>query len=164
MSDAALSESEYQRSRNPLHVWEAIAACVDAEVPLPGWVQHYLYGVAVHIVTAAHERPPQARKIDQTIAAAVGLRSRGKRNPLAEPTQALHEFWLAHQVFVVRRQNKHWSWEAVYAEVALRREPCSLGCSNRACRQPLSVATVRRAWGKRKHDAVPAAWRAQILR
>jgi hypothetical protein len=70
--------SEWEKTANPVYVWEAIQLCTDANWPLPPWVSTYLAAVANRMLSHEARRSPDLRRVLPSI---LGFRGRAKRGP-----------------------------------------------------------------------------------
>jgi len=76
-------ETEFQRTGNPIFVWEALVFIEKSQQPPPTWVMAYLYRSARRIY-ALESKPPAQGKIHTAIATALEFASSssGEKNPL----------------------------------------------------------------------------------
>jgi hypothetical protein len=56
-------EAEWKKSNNPVHVWSAMAICLEREIPLPLWVNKYIQECASRVLNARFETNDDVRKI-----------------------------------------------------------------------------------------------------
>jgi hypothetical protein len=99
------SESWWQKTKNPLHVWRAVAICLNAEpkLSIPDWCLPYLADAAANIETMMcgydfrGERPRlKPEQAHELTAHALGFSRQGKKNAFAElvDESSLHRYAL----------------------------------------------------------------------
>jgi hypothetical protein len=140
----------YNETGNPVFAWEAIGDCISNGLPLPAWTRNYLRTVAVEIAHLSRGSIPPKNAIDRAIAKAVRLKGKGRFNPFRELGRPGHEIFIALSVYEYQGMHRHYSWEAIFTDVAaLHRSVCT------DCTRPISSATVKRYWHKHALTVIP---------
>jgi hypothetical protein len=162
----AFCEESYQRTGNPVFVWDALACVLSRELPVPDWIVPYWRDVAVGLSRLSRGATPRKRTIATRVAAIV-LPRRGRTNPLDAPHQLAHEYLIAHQVYTAwatNRSNRReglagsmtgpietlMDWTSIFTAVASSHvQTCD------RCRRPLSAKTIERYWRKHALTIIP---------
>jgi hypothetical protein len=148
--DIAFDASQFERTGNPVHAWDAITTCVAAGVALPQWTRRYLYEVGKEMTRLSRDRIPEKAGIDRAVAKAVGLRARGGFNPFRDVLRPGHEMLIAMDVNQCYQSDKDppfsWGWRAVFDEVAkTHTDQCD------ECKK-ISVGKVKECWYRYKQE------------
>jgi hypothetical protein len=133
---------EYEISKNPIFVWQAIGLCERAGLDYPAAIHRHLRERAEALARLVDD-PPQKGTIDRAVAEAYGLRAHGRYNPFRDAGRAGHELRIALAVHRTRLAHPHWKWQAVFEDVAHTHLATCAECSQR--RRSL-VPTVERCW------------------
>jgi len=149
-SSLPISLRRFHETGSPVDAWEAIADWLLTDQPRPESLRTYLYKVAATITNLSRDQIPTKGKVDRAIRKALGFQTTGRRNPFRELTTPGHEFLIAMQVYQCQTRNRHWSWKAVFADVAeSHHRPCD------QCKKKISSAKVKQYWYKRALQAIP---------
>src|SRR5713101_7923999 len=130
---------QFEATGHPLHAWFAITMAWEARKPVPESVLLYFVQSAGRLLAGP---VPRKNRIAKAVASAVGLESRSRVNPFAHFRRPSHEFGVAMAVQGCHNANQHYSWRAVFEQVAAEHGHCS-DCSSNG---KISVGTVRRYW------------------
>jgi len=149
--------SEYERTSNPVHAWDAITACLAAGLPLPEWTRVYLFDAGSHITKLSRARVPKKNAIDREVARALGLRATGAHNPFRDAWRNSHDRLIAEDVWMCHAEHRvpTWSLAAVFETVAeTHHETCD------ECKRKISAAKVKQCWYKNAASFPPIVERA----
>jgi hypothetical protein len=133
----------HSRTRNPVHVWEAIGVAVEAGCDIPDFAIQYLCRVATAIGSLSTTAIPKANQIAKSVYRSLEFNARrGAVNPFRVKTDSLHHLSIAAEVhFHVRHcgdQEDH-----AYDQVALEHPS---RCDHVERCHTISRATVARHW------------------
>jgi hypothetical protein len=107
----------YERDSNPLTAWRALVEALASDVPLPPFVLNYLDGVAWDLLEmAARTRTDKSAMTDAKIAAALGLKRRGRGTIAAREHTAVRNRRIAE--FVKRQLAAGHQLDHTYDHVA----------------------------------------------
>lgn len=140
---------EFTRTQNPVFAWEAIADAIDARVPIPPWTIEYLRGAAVEIAELSRSETPKKNQTAKAVYEALGFNGRGRFNPFREIARIAHDVGVAVHVYQFQGRHKHYSWTAIFADVAAEhRKYCD------ECRS-VSAKKVERCWHTHGLTVIP---------
>jgi hypothetical protein len=108
--------TEYERG-NPVMAWRAFWWARLEGKRVPAWVMDYLEGVASNLLDLAaleNARPSN----DARIAAALGLKAKGRNTVIRRDRQAIRDAWIVRDVAQARRRGL--TVDAAYAVVGDR--------------------------------------------
>jgi hypothetical protein len=146
----ALDLTEYDATRNPVFLWEAIAECLHSGLPLPPAVIDYLKRVSARFTKLSRGEIPKKGQIVRALATALEFptgRATGARNPFMHLADTEHELMIAFEVLHQFREG-HTKEDSAYQRVV---ETHPLTCSRpKKCRR-ISRSTVRACWKKHGH-------------
>lgn len=148
---------EYDETRNPVFMWEAIAECLYNNLPFPPAVLAYLRRVSSRFTKLSRGEIPSKGQIAQVLAQALEFRrgrATGARNPLMAMADTEHEIMIAFEVYqqCVAGHSKE---DSAFQRVT---ETHPAACAHpRKCRK-ISRSTVRAYW-KKHAAAFPACFR-----
>jgi hypothetical protein len=57
----------YQKTKNPLHVWETIYHCISKNIALPNWVLEYLKNTAINLLELEPPKGEAARLVKNAL-------------------------------------------------------------------------------------------------
>ena len=134
----------YQRTQNPVFVWEAIGEAVDGGLPLPAFAAEYLARVAKGIRAMSRADVPKRNQIARSVYKTLEFRPRrdsGAVNPFRTTTDSLHGFAIAAEVFAEYRECGKLDFAF---DNAARRHPDR--CDGRERCRSISRSQVARHW------------------
>ena len=119
----ALDLSEYEATRNPVFLWEAIAECLHSGLPLPPPVLDYLKRVSARFTKLSRGEIPKKGQIVRALAKTLEFptgRATGARNPFTHLADTEHELMIA---FEVPRAIPRRPYKGRFCVSARRRDP-----------------------------------------
>jgi hypothetical protein len=155
----AACQEEYERTRKPAYVWDALACVLAGNRPVPDWTRPYVRDVAIGISRLSRaRRSPRKRTIAPTIARIVFPR-RGRTNPFDAIPADVHELLIAFHVYECHTRNRHAhregregtaDWTIIFQEAAREHlRQCD------RCRRAPSTKTIERYWRKHALSVIP---------
>jgi hypothetical protein len=140
----------YQKTRNPVFVWEAIHLALERRAPLPDWVIAYLGRVSAQIRTLSRTGVPRKNEVPRAVYRALEFSNRTGQNPFTAISDAWHAASIALDVWYEMRDGTKLDFALDAAA-----KTHTMHCTRDPRCPTISRTTVARAWRRFQVSIVP---------